>query len=37
LHYAPEIEELDFNPLLANGDNIIIVDARIKINKALSQ
>jgi acetyltransferase len=36
LHYAPEIEELDFNPLLANEEKIIVVDARIKINKALA-
>jgi acetyltransferase len=35
LHFAPEIEELDFNPLLANGEKIIVVDARIKINKAI--
>jgi acetyltransferase len=33
LHYAPEIKELDFNPLLADGDQIILVDARIKIEK----
>ncbi len=26
----PEIEELDFNPILAEGDDIFIVDARIK-------
>jgi acetyltransferase len=30
---APEIEEMDINPLLANGDDIVAVDARIKINK----
>jgi acetate---CoA ligase (ADP-forming) len=30
---APEIAELDINPLLASGDEIIAVDARIKIIK----
>mgnify|MGYP002152216384 CR=1 FL=1 len=29
---APEIEELDLNPLLGEGDNIIAVDARISLN-----
>ena len=33
LQIAPEISELDINPLLANGDTIIAVDARIKIEK----
>jgi len=33
LQHAPEIEELDLNPLLADGDKIVAVDARIKINK----
>jgi len=33
LHYAPEIAELDLNPLLADGKSIIAVDARIKIEK----
>jgi acetate---CoA ligase (ADP-forming) len=33
----PEIEELDFNPLLADGDTIIVVDARIKINKTIAK
>jgi len=33
LHYAPEITELDLNPLLADGKNIIAVDARIRIEK----
>lgn len=28
---APEIEEMDINPLLASGDDIVAVDARIKI------
>ncbi len=27
----PEIEELDFNPIIANDDQLFIVDARIKI------
>ena len=31
----PEIEELDLNPLIACGDKITVVDARIKINKLL--
>jgi len=30
LQAAPEIVELDFNPLLAKGDNIVVVDARIR-------
>ena len=30
---APEIVELDLNPILAEGDQIIAVDARIKIEK----
>ena len=30
---APEIQELDLNPLLAKGDQIIAVDARIRIKK----
>lgn len=30
---VPEIKELDFNPLLANGENITVVDARIRIEK----
>jgi acetyltransferase len=30
---APEIQELDFNPLLANEDSILVVDSRIKIGK----
>jgi acetyltransferase len=34
LQYAPEIEELDFNPILANGDDIVLVDARVKIRKS---
>jgi acetate---CoA ligase (ADP-forming) len=29
---APELEELDLNPLLGEGDNIVAVDARISLN-----
>jgi acetate---CoA ligase (ADP-forming) len=33
LQAAPEIAELDFNPLLGNEDAVIAVDARIRIKK----
>ncbi len=33
LHFAPEIIELDLNPLLAEGEKIIAVDARMRIEK----
>jgi len=33
LNHAPEIKELDFNPLLAKGSKITVVDARIRIEK----
>jgi acyl-CoA synthetase (NDP forming) len=33
LEVAPEIEEMDINPLLAYGETIIAVDARIRISK----
>jgi acetyltransferase len=33
LSAAPEIEEMDLNPLLGKGDQVIAVDARIKIKK----
>lgn len=33
LQVAPEIKELDLNPLLAKGNKIIAVDARIRIEK----
>ncbi len=33
LKVAPEIEELDFNPLLGKEDSIIVVDARIRVQK----
>ena len=29
LHAAPEINELDFNPLLGKEDRVVVVDARI--------
>jgi acetyltransferase len=31
---APEIDEMDLNPLIGNGDSILAVDARIKIRKS---
>jgi acetate---CoA ligase (ADP-forming) len=33
LQIAPEIIELDFNPLLGNQDSVVVVDARINIKK----
>jgi acetyltransferase len=33
LTFVPEIEELDLNPLLADGTKITAVDARIRLNK----
>ena len=33
LRFATEIKEMDINPLLADGDNVVAVDARILINK----
>ncbi len=33
LEYAPEIKELDLNPLLGSKDKVIVVDSRIKIEK----
>ncbi|HDQ14397.1 MAG TPA: CoA-binding protein, partial [Sediminispirochaeta sp.] len=33
LEAAPEIAELDFNPLLGNGEHITVVDARVRIEK----
>ncbi len=33
LHHAPEIKELDFNPLLAKGKQVVVVDSRIRIEK----
>lgn len=34
LRFAPEIDEMDINPLLAQGKSIIAVDARIRIEHA---
>lgn len=36
LSLAPEIEELDFNPLLAEGEKIVVVDARIRVNHKIN-
>lgn len=33
LRYATEIVELDLNPILARGDQLVVVDARIRIEK----
>lgn len=33
LRHATEIKEMDLNPLLAEGDNVTAVDARILIEK----
>lgn len=33
LHAAPEIVEMDINPLLGKGDKVIAVDARIRIER----
>jgi len=33
LRFAVEIKELDINPLLGNGENIVAVDVRIRIEK----
>ena len=33
LHHCPEIKEIDMNPLIAEGDAIIAVDARIRVEK----
>jgi acetyltransferase len=33
LRFAVEIKELDINPLLGDGENLIAVDARIRIEK----
>lgn len=34
LRFATEIKEMDINPLLADGDDIVAVDARIRIEKS---
>jgi acetyltransferase len=33
LRFATEIKEMDINPLLADADNVVAVDARILIEK----
>ncbi|NDV78048.1 acetate--CoA ligase family protein [Dysgonomonas sp. 511] len=33
LRFAPEIKEIDINPLLANEEKVVAVDARIRIEK----
>lgn len=33
VYYAPEIMEMDLNPLLGNKDKVVAVDARIRIKK----
>jgi len=33
LAFAPEIFEMDINPMIASGDEIIVVDARIRVEK----
>ncbi|MFV0537611.1 MAG: acetate--CoA ligase family protein [Dysgonomonas sp.] len=33
LRFAPEIKEMDINPLLANEEKVIAVDARIRVEK----
>ncbi|MDR2627866.1 MAG: acetate--CoA ligase family protein, partial [Dysgonamonadaceae bacterium] len=33
LRFAPEIKEMDINPLLATGNGIVAVDARIRLEK----
>jgi acetyltransferase len=30
---APEIKEMDINPLIGSGEKIVAVDARVKIKK----
>jgi acetyltransferase len=33
LNYAPEIREIDLNPLIGNIDKITVADSRIRIEK----
>ena len=33
LRFATEIKEMDLNPLMGNGDKIVAVDARIRIER----
>jgi len=37
LRFAVEIKEMDINPLLGNGDKLVAVDARIRIEKSSGQ
>ncbi len=37
LRFAVEIKEMDINPLLGNGDKLVAVDARIRIEKGSDQ
>ena len=37
LRFATEIKELDINPLLGNENNILVVDARVRVEKNYSQ
>lgn len=37
LRFAVEIKEMDINPLLGNGDKLVAVDARIRIEKKSDQ
>ncbi len=37
LRFAVEIKEMDINPLMGDGDKLVAVDARIRIEKAGSQ
>lgn len=34
VHVAPEIVELDLNPIMASETNMVVVDARIRVEKA---
>lgn len=37
LRFATEIKEMDINPLLADADNVIAVDARIRVEKKINE
>jgi len=34
LRFAVEIKEMDINPLMGNADKLVVVDARIRIEKS---
>jgi acyl-CoA synthetase (NDP forming) len=36
LKAAPEIRELDLNPLLGNADQVVVVDNRIRVEKQIT-